>query len=158
MPIVESFVASRYTGSYNGADVGITEDGFELTSSSSQELINMSDAYGDSVIDGVYRGGNHFLDFTCLSYTKGIPPYWPWAAFGAMGLVGRMASDNARPMSISSVLAGANVPLSLSTTYSLLRENLDRRLIFSSKLRKVPIGLRLLPYILNGAPAWFVLV
>ncbi len=155
MPILETFVASRYTGAYNGVDVGICEEGYELSTTSSAEMVEKSDAYGDSVIDGVYRGGNYFLQFMTLAYTKGTNPFWPYSTMGQMGVIGRMLSDIATTMSLTAVL---NVtPNTLTASKSILAENFDAKLLYTSRLRKVPIRLRLLPYLVSSSPVWYTM-
>lgn len=52
-----SFVAGHYTLTYNGVDVGTTEQGFEMRPRYSREDIKV-DEMGDSLVDGIYRGYN----------------------------------------------------------------------------------------------------
>jgi len=51
---LDTFVAGRYSGAYNSVDVGITSQGYELDVESRWESIDESDAYGLSLIDGVF--------------------------------------------------------------------------------------------------------
>lgn len=118
-----------------------------------------SDAYGDSVIDLVYRGGNVFLQFESKAYKAGsITPFWPWGSLGAMGVIGRLGSDVAAAMVLTSTAGtpAAAAPATLTGTKSILAENFPARLLFSSVVRTVPVRLRCLPYDSGaGVIKWF---
>ena len=80
---LDTFVAGRYSGTYNAVDVGITDDGYTLQQDLSVEAIDESDAYGGTLIDFIYRGGNAFLRFMSKAYKAGsISPLWPYGALG----------------------------------------------------------------------------
>lgn len=158
---LDTFVAGRYTGAYNSVDVGITDQGYELEQSSSQEAIEESDAYGQSFIDGIYRGGNVFLQFTCKAYKAGsITPFWPWGALGIMSTsaapIGRLASAVASSMVLSAVAntPAAAAPASLTIAKSILAANSPAKLLFNSKLRQVPVRLQAIPTI-DTDVKWF---
>lgn len=152
-----TFISGRYAGAYNSVDVGITEEGFKITNQFFQELIQESDAYGQSPIEGLYRGGDCICEFLCLEAKAGsYSPFWPWAA--AVGQlvsaipIGSLATDNAQAMVLTAVAgtpaaAGALAPASLTASKALLRENYPTTLLFGTKLRKVPISLRFWPYV-----------
>lgn len=50
------FVAGHYSVTWDGEDIGTTEEGFEIRPSHFREDIKIDDL-GDTVVDGVYRGG-----------------------------------------------------------------------------------------------------
>lgn len=160
---LDTFVAGRYSGAYNSVDVGITQEGYTLQQDSDGELINETDAYGGSVIDWVFRGGNSFLQFESKAYKAGsISPFWPWGALGVMlaaaAPIGRLASDAAVSMVLSAVAntPAAAAPASLTGTKSLLAPNNPASLLFNSKVRNVPVRLQLLPYLIStGTYGWF---
>lgn len=152
---LDVFVAGRYTNAYNSVDVGISTDGVELQQDSAAEFIDRTDAYGDSIIDWVYRGGNVFLQYEAKAYKAGsITPFWPWGALGVMQAVGttpapigRLASDVAAA-TVLTALAGtpaASSPATLTASKSILAPNNPARLLFSSRLRTVPVRLQSLP-------------
>lgn len=150
---------------YNAVDVGITDQGITLEQESAWEMINQSDSFGDSVIDGVYRGGNVHLSYESKAFKAGsMTPFWPWGALGLMQTyradasagsvapIGRLASAvaaasvlNAMPNSAYNT-TGALAILTLTAPGSLLAPNSPARLLFNSKLRQVPIRLICLPY------------
>lgn len=161
---LDAFIAGRYPITYSGVGVGITDRGTELQQESAWQVINTSDAYGDSIIDGVYRGGNLHLQFTCKAYKAGsITPFWPWGTLGVMqspgSPVGRLASNVASP-TVLSVLAGTPAAVAgaintLTAPLSILSPNSPASLLFTSELRQVPIRLLALPSDNVGTTTWF---
>ncbi len=154
------FIAGQYTTTYNSVSVGITQEGFELQIESTNQNVTPSDAYGDSIIDMVYRGGNVHLQFEGLAYKAGaITPFWPWGAIGTMGVIGRLASDVASSTVMTALTGTPAVasPATVTASKSILASNNPARLLFNSKLRTVPIRLILLAYDSGGSVIkWFV--
>lgn len=158
-----TFVAGRYAGTYNAVDVGITDEGYELQVSPSKEMIDESDAYGQSAIDGIYRGGNAFLIFTSKEYKAGsISPFWPYGALGVLATtaapIGRLDSAIAAAMVLSSTAntPAAAAPASLTAALAILADGANGALLYNSKLRKVPVRLRLYPGASAGTVTWWV--
>lgn len=130
-------------------DVGIQESGFELQFEPKERLINQSDAYADTIIDAIYAGGDHYLQFTALGYKSGsYTPMWPFGALGVFGVIGRLHSDLAQAFVLTSTTGTPAVatPATLTASKALLAANSNPRLLFDTSLRKVPIRLRLYPY------------
>jgi len=159
---LDTLIAGRYSGTYNAVDVGITDDGYELEQSSSADMIDSSDAYGDSLLDWVYRGGEVSLSFTSKAYKAGaITPFWPWGAMGVMltaaAPLGRLASDVAKAMVLTATAntPAAAAPATLTGSLSILSPNSPAKLLYNSKLRQVPIQLSLLPSLNTGTVTWF---
>jgi hypothetical protein len=157
---LDTFIAGRYNTTYNAVDVGITDQGYNLTMESKVETIEESDSFGNSIIDWIYRGGNCYIDFDCKSYKAGSTnPYWPYGALGAMGVIGRLASAIA-VATVMTALTGtpaATAPATITTTLTLLAPNSPAKLLFNSKLRQVPVRLQVLPYDSGaGVIKWFV--
>lgn len=151
---LDTLIAGRYSGAYNGVDVGITRQGYELQTQAKAEVIEESDAYGLTTIDFIYRGADSFLQFTSRAYKAGsITPFWPWGSAlgkvaGSGTPIGRLASDVAASMVLTSTAStpAAAAPASLTGSRSILAPNFDARLLFDSRLREVPVRLQLLPY------------
>lgn len=158
---LDTFVAGPYSGTYNAVDVGISENGYELQQESAVQDIAPSDLYGDSVIDSVYRGGNVFMQFEGKAYKAGvITPFWPWAALGVMGTVGRLASNvaAAQVLTAKAGTSAAASPATLTSTLAMLAANFPARLLYSSVLRTVPVRLRVYPYDSgSGVIKWFTM-
>lgn len=162
---LDTFIAGRYSGTYNSVDVGVTEEGYEVQQDAKAQLISPSDAYGDAIIDFIYRGGDCYLQFESKAYKAGsITPFWPFGAIGLMvataGPIGRLASDIAAAMVLTSVSGTPAVasPATLTGTKAILAPNNPARLMFNSKLRTVPVRLLLLPYDATGGNIrWFAI-
>lgn len=152
---IESFIAGAYTTSYNAVNVGMTSEGFTLTQDAKAELIQNSDQYGDSILDGIYRGGNCFIDFESKVYKAGsMTPWWPYGALGVMctaaAPIGRQLSAIAAALVMTVVPATPAVSTTpqintFTASKAILPPDSNLKLLFTSKLRTVPIRLLLLP-------------
>jgi hypothetical protein len=99
------------------------------------------------------REGECFVQWVGLAYKAGtIAAFWPWGAIGtlltAAAPIGRLLSDVAAPHVLTSTpnTPAAASPASVTGVKAILAPNQSARLLFSSKLRKVPIRLQYLPY------------
>jgi hypothetical protein len=161
---LDTFVAGRYSGTYNAVDTGVTEEGYEIEQDSKAELIENTDAYGDAIVDWIYRGGNCRLSFLSDTYKAGaITPFWPWTAtlgqgWSAAAPIGRLASAVAQAMVLTAIAGtpAAAAPASVTATLSLLAPNSPAKLLYHSRLRKVQINLQVLPNNSSGTYSWFV--
>jgi hypothetical protein len=143
-----TFIAGAYTSTHGGVAVGITDDGFALQWSAKAQAIEKSDVYGDMMIDGVYRGSNWFLQFECMEYKSGpIAAAFPYGGFGVHGVIGRLMSDVASAMVLTSTAGTPAVatPATLTATKAILAPGFDPNAQFSSRLRTMPVRLLLLP-------------
>lgn len=160
---LDTIIAGRYSGTYDAVDVGITQNGYELEQGSSAEMVDETDAFGGSAIDAVYRGGNVFCTFESKAYKAGsITPFWPWGAMGvlltAAAPLGRLASAVADAFVLTAVAAtpAAAAPATLTGTLAILAPNQSARLLYSSKVRNVPVRLQFFPYDATGGTfRWF---
>lgn len=159
-----TFLAGRYSATYDppggtaAADMGITEEGWELSWRRAVEAINRSDAYGDMFIDGIERGiSDMFLQADSLEAKAGsylaISPLEELSPSGndyiAPGVIGRLMSAVAGIVILTATAStpAAAGPATLTATYATLAENFDAKLLMNSKLRKIPIRFRILPYL-----------
>lgn len=160
-----SFVAGRYTGAYNAVDVGMCKEGYEVEQDMEFDDISENDAWGASVIDGIWRGGNCHVQFTSEEYKAGsLAAFWPLGGIGAFVTpstlpIGVLASALAKVMLLTAVAgtpaAGSTPTLTtLTASMALLAKNFNGKLLLNSKLREVPVRLRLYPY-LNTTPYVF---
>jgi hypothetical protein len=170
---LDTFVAGRMSATYNANDVGITRDGYGLTLDTEAEDIGETDAWGLSVIDSVYRGGNCFLQFTSVAYKTGsLQAFWPYGgALAGPGVLGVLHDANqATPLAIAQLASNiakafvltatagtpaAAAPATLTATFALLARNAQGVLRFSSKLRDVPVRLRCYPFTSGGITRFF---
>jgi hypothetical protein len=168
---LESFIAGRYSGTWNAVDVGITEEGYELFQDTHAELVNQTDAFGESLIDWVWRGGSVYMMLRSLAAKPGaITPFYPYGGSttvqglgtlfnpGVAGTpfpIGSLASDLAKAMVLTATAStpatgvgagvGGVIINTLTAALSLLKPGSNLSLLFNSKLRKVPLALQILP-------------
>lgn len=165
-----SWIAGRYSATYNAVDTGIQNDGFRLRQEVHYEPIAESDHYGQSILDLIYRGGDVYVEFLAKVYgavtsVSAVSAFWPWGAGlgimqtfqansnGASPLpIGRLAYDLNHPLVLDAILgtpaypsSGAGVPGSLTCSRTALAPNFRGELLFNSRLRQVPVSLISLP-------------
>jgi len=164
MSALATLIDGHYTATYNSVAIGITEDGFDLIQALKEEVIDESDAFGGSLIDYIYRGGNVTIRCDSKEYKAGsMTPFWPWGG-GTMGRmrnssnpIGALAANVAAALVLTSTAntPAASAPASLTGTYSIIAPGQQGTLKFTSRLRRVPIFQALLPYDSAGATLWF---
>lgn len=161
-----SFGAGRYATTYNANDIGITKGGVELQHDAELEDIAESDAYGLSVIDSIFRGGNCHIQFTSLEFKTGSKAaHWPFGGavlgrvFTAAVPIGVLASAIAAPVVLTAVAntPSATDPATFTASLALLAKNSNLSFFFNSKLREVPVRLRLYPSLSSGTLTWYIL-
>ena len=154
-----AFIAGPYTVTYGGNALGVIEDAPALEMTASVDPIS-GDNLGDSIQDGVYRGGNLYFDMVLQEYNAAgaAAAFWPYGALGVMGQVGRLltAVDAALVLTAVAGTSASATPATITATNAVLAPNFPVRLLFGSRLRNVPIRFQLLPYTDSGAIKWFV--
>lgn len=163
---LDTFIAGRYSAVFNSNDLGITHDGYELQHDAELEDVSETDAYGLTVIDSVYRGGNCHLQCRSKAYKTGSKAaHWPFGGVTLGGVVtaavpiGVLASAIASATVLTSVAntPAAAAPATLTASLTLLAKNANLSLMFNSKLREVPIRLRLYPSLVTTTLSWYIL-
>lgn len=159
-----TFIAGRYSatwdppGATGATDLGIMREGYTVMWSLSVEPINNTDAYGDMWIDDISRGiTDCFIECEGIEWKTGpllaATPLEALSPTGsdylAPGVIGRLGSDLAGATILTATTAtpAASTPATLTATYSKLAENFPVRLLANSKLRTVPLKLRVYPYL-----------
>jgi hypothetical protein len=102
-------VMGHYAATWNGADIGTTEDGWSIEVDVSDDAIHCDDL-GDCLANAVLRGGNVRVVGRGLEYSKLRPALmaaWGTSGFAA-GLIGQLASTIAKPLRLSPVLVGGD--------------------------------------------------
>jgi hypothetical protein len=157
-----SFIAGPYTYTYNDANLGISEDGFELEQTYYSEAIRGDNA-GSAHQDDVYRAGNCFMGWTAQEWNAAgmLAAYWPFSpTFGMMGQVGRLATALAADL-VLTVVAGTPADLVGPNTFtaplSILAPDFGVKHLFSTRHRKMALRHKLYPYIASEAASgyWF---
>lgn len=163
-----SFIAGKYHVKYGatGSEVYMGQtDGLNLTYSFSEAAIR-GDNFGDSWQDGVYRGGNCFVNLNLMKYTAPsiLTTFWPMSAtFGQSGVIGRLGSALAKSLVLEAALGTpahtATAPRIMTAKYAVLTPGVPVELDLSPRLRTIPLQLQLLPYAVGSSPnivnKWF---
>ena len=153
-------VAGPYKGTYNATNIGIcSDDGFKLRHTFAQDMVENSDQYGRTIIEGFYLGGNSYLDFTMLEWTAPMgtlfDPYSgndPGLLFSAAKPISRAMTGLALPVVLTATAGtpAATKPASVTGAQAILAPNFSREILFNPKHRVMPISLLLLPYDAGG--------
>jgi len=153
-----TFIAGPYTATLNAMTIGIIEDGFDLENTADGKDLITGDNLGGSVQDGVYRGGQAFCSFTLLEpdLTQVKAALWPYAAEGVVGQVGRLDTNIAVALVLTAVAGttAATEPATLTADLAILAENFPIRRLMASRARRIPMRLRLYPF-LDSVIKWW---
>lgn len=155
-------IAGRYAGAYTppaGSPLNfgiLTDDGYELSATPKSEDINMTDAYGGSLLDFIYRGADWRLRARAKEFAADLMKIaWPWgmgtgALSPRMGIIGRRGSDIAGSLVLTAQAgtpaAASPGPVTLTAGLSVVAPNSVMALLLTSKVREVPVEMVLLPY------------
>lgn len=146
-----SFIAGAFTVTYNANSVGQLANGLKLSHEFFKRLIT-GDSFAETPQDGVYRGGQMFIDFTMLEYnaTGAQLAFWPYSAtIFTLGTVGRLdvGSSLAKSLVLTAVAGttAATVPATQTHLTSILREGFPVDVLYAPDLREVPISMRIYP-------------
>ena len=112
-------------------------------------MINRSDAFGDMIIDTIARGSDWYCQWEAMeAFLAGTQAAMhSFGALGVVGVIGRLGSDIATSMVLTSVAATPAVasPATLTATKSKIAPNSQPRMNFNSMLRVIPIRHQWLP-------------
>lgn len=163
-----TFTPGEYVMTYDSSAIGMCmADGKSLQFRDHQKKINNTDRYGDTRIDGIYRGKDVFLRLIVKEWTAGVKKMlWPWSVpaapvfDGKLGLIGQLASDCAKVLVLTPVAntpAATNGPASLTANKAILAPENDVSILFGPDERDIPLLLDLLPYDDTGVIRMFTL-
>lgn len=156
-----SVVAGEYTATYNSNAIGLTEDGYRIIWSFEKEEVT-ADSYGDAVLDGVYRGGNCFVEFNAKAYLAAAIAgmIWPYhATYGVVGIVGRLdvASSIASALVLTDVTGtpAETNPATITFHSTILDNGHEVEQNLNNRHRIIPIRLRCYPTEQTSIVRWF---
>jgi hypothetical protein len=163
---IAQVVAGAYSSTYSATDCGdFTKDGFEIEIRTHGERVEQTDKFGKSLLDIVHAGSSCFVSFESMIFKAGsLAPFYPWGSLGVIATtaapIGRLASNVAAALVLTVV---ANTPAdgttpSLDTftgSKAILPDGANLRLLFSSRVRSVPVQLALLPSETTGTVSFF---
>lgn len=156
--------ASGQPGGAGALDVGLVEgvDRFQRTAEAQDIRV---DAYGETVVDGVYRGGQMFVLMTFKEWTDTVKALlWPFGGtqvspdFGAVGPVGSLMTNLAGILVLTAVTgtpAATNGPATINFGSAIISPGHNSEVILGSEERNVPVVFRCYPYDNSGTLVWF---
>lgn len=150
-----TFAPGNYAMTYDGTSVGIMEgEGIILRYRTHEKPIVGSVPYGDTKIDGIYRGLNALLLVTFREWNTPVKKaIWPWYSGGfdgRVGLRGQLGSAIAKQIVLTAETnspAASNGPVTLTAPVAKLAPENDLNILFGPSTRDIPVLFELLPYI-----------
>ena len=170
-------ISGPYTGTWAGSALGTqNDDGFVLTGAYQGQEVSASDAYGQTLVEAIFRGINWRLRFTGLEWsrpgilaamqafgssqtpTNTFTPHLGGLGAGSLGssTIGQRFSAFAQPLVLNNILPvqafgtgpGANPTFiaTLTAAGAVLAPQSNIQSMLTSKLREAPIEMVLLPY------------
>lgn len=152
--------------------IGQVEDGITIDYTHAFEPIR-GDNLGDSIQDGVYRGGDCFMDLTCLEWNLALisNALWPgaddsntsdatFANLGKLeeGFVGKLISNMGFCVLLTKVAGPNATPAYVYAAKAILAPGYPVRFALAPRLRRLPLRFQLFPYQRGGSPNpyyWF---
>lgn len=161
-----TFAPGEYQMTYAGANVGlITSGGEHLRYRVAKKKINDTATYGDTLIDGIYRGMESVqLMVTFKEWNtpvkNAIYPYGANGFDGTLGIIGRLDSDLSQQIVLSAVAgtpAATNGPLTFTAAKAILSNANDIDILFGPDERDIPVLFDLMLYDDSGTKRFFKL-
>lgn len=164
-----AFVPGVFAGTYNGTTLGLTtSEGWRLKWRDSVKKINDTNAYGDTLIDGIYRGKQGVQLLVTVKEWNSIvkAAIWPWSVpatpvfDGKLGQIGQLMSDVAKaivltPEALSpAAVAGNNT---FTASKAILSPDNDIELLLGPDERDIPLLFDLLLYDDSGTKRFFTI-
>ena len=141
-------------------DLGIVE-GVRRWQRTLEALPIQSSAFGATVIDSVYGGGQCFCLMAFKEWNDVIrDTLWPFgASFGEIGQVGRLLSDLAGILTLTAVsdtMAASNGPATITFGKAILSPGHNSEIVLGAEERDIPIVFRCFPYVNSQSKTvWF---
>lgn len=150
-------ISGPYTAVWNANTLGTQDDnGFELSATIQGQEINASDAYGMTLVEGIYRGANWKLRFRGLEWNKAglLNCLLMFGKTGASGTftpsltnIGDRWTTYCQSLVLTSILANPPcTPQTLTATNAGVSPNSQSAFNLTSKMREFPLELALIPY------------
>ena len=169
MVLTATAITGPYHGSWSGEYLGATEDGFEVEHTFYSEPVR-GDNLGDSIQDEILRGADVYVNFTLIEYGKAAivegggastgSIHWPTAASGfngagdgKVGVIGDVLSDYGDSLVLTALAntPAAASPASVTFPGAVLARNFPVRVLYASRLRRIPMRMIALPTGVSGA-------
>jgi len=151
-------ISGPYTGTWNAFALGTqNDDGFILNGTYQGQEINASDAYGMTLVEGIWRGLNWRLRLRGLEWNKPglLAAQQMFGSSGApsttftptLATIGDRMSKFGQPLVLTAILP--NPPAfvqTLTALSSIIAPQSNSEMMLTSKMRECPLEFALLPY------------
>jgi hypothetical protein len=159
-----TFRPGHYAMTHDGDAVGlVTSGGQNLRWRPSKKKIQDTSIYGDTLIDGIYRGmtGVQLL-VTFKEWNAAIREIiWPYnATLGVNGIVGQLDSDLAKAIVLtaqSGSPAATNGPTPFTASKAIISDLNDINILFGPDEHDIPVLFDLLLYDSSGTKIFFTM-
>lgn len=146
-----NFSPGSYTVTLNSVSLGLVNDPIRIQRAMRAQEITV-DLYGDSVVDGVYRGGRVFVMIVLAEWTANIrAAIWQFNAdFGQTGLHGRLLSDVAQSLVLTPVASTPAATLGNNTftaSKAILAPQNNVQWLMGNVHRNIPLVFEALAYL-----------
>jgi hypothetical protein len=149
-----------YTWKWNGTPMGFIEGVPELIGVG-EAIDRRSGLTGSSVVDGIFTGGQHFLNLIVKDWTPTTQALiWPFGAQGRSGRHGRAMTDLAKAIVATAVPgtpAATNGPKTRTFPMACYAPGFNKRVKFGLEERNIAITFRIYPQVddSTGDLTWF---
>jgi hypothetical protein len=160
-------VSGPYTGTYGATTMGIlSDDGYKITGTWLAQEIGSegTDAYGLTLLDFINRGQNWGLVVRGQDYAAGLLAalhQWGHVAAATFDPILAQVGNDALNGFTSAIVLTATLsnppttPVSLTASNASLAPNNSTELLYTSKLRELPVSFVFLPYTASSNKVWF---
>jgi len=162
MAVLATVIAGRYTATWNSLALGLMSDqGYRLSVSIKEQLINRSDGYAQTLIETVYQGADWRIVMEALEYGAAAiaTAINPFATLGALGTISVLGTGVAQTLVLTSTVGtpAAAAPATLTATKAKQGQNSNTELSFTSAMRTVPLSMDLLPETVSATVKHFAI-
>ena len=154
MAALGAFAPGNYSMTYDTGDVGIIAgDGEMLRLRTEEKPVKGTVPFGDTKIDGIYRGLNGLLLVTFKEWTtpvkKAIFPWYSGGLDGRIGTIGQLGSSVAKQVVLTAESGSPAYtvgPRVVTIPLCKLAPENDINILFGPAERDIPVIFELLPY------------
>ncbi len=145
-----TWAAGPYTATWDTNDLGDVEGGWIYQRQASGVIIR-ADRYGETPIDGIYRGGQFLLITIIKEWTAATRSMlWPFSPTdeGLVGATGRSFVDMSKQLVLTAVtgsLAATNGPATRTIPRAIFAPEFNQSVLMGNDQRDVPIALQIFP-------------
>ena len=143
-----TFIGGAYTSTLATVALGMTTEGFALQFEPKQNNIERSDVFGDMFLDYWLRGCNYYLEAEYMEWKAGpLSAAHPMGTIGVQGVIGRLASDVAGALVMTSTTGtpAAATPATLTASKAIIAPGSNPLSRWDSRLRTLPVRMIFLP-------------